>query len=572
MTLGSWWSRHFLGPNLTSCESESREKSSSPSTSVTSSPTASGSNSNHDDTIGYDEEKKRNDLSQKVNRLSSYPPVYLATSPSTSFFTNTKDSCQTSTFTSTTHAPTFRTRKPLSFQGLKSKSEGEDNKYLSSIGKKTRKYTRSSGRRTLIAAELEQILYGSQDGTKKTEAALASALLPFPSDMVGTYTCHGLEPSEYLHLVDPLTGGMNGTKPGNTQGTVDRITGLSFVMKKINQDRGNVAYPYGNDHKCALFAVYDGHGEGGERVAQFAMTELEKRLCRHPEFETNIDKALKDVFLSIDRSLQEDPIIDPTFCGTTACIVVMRNNKLHISNIGDSRAILCRKTSALTSSSTTTSSDSSDNRNRQKQQPKTIRTTIELTQDQNPDLPAEKKRIERAGGYVSPSPEPGVSARVWINPTHTFLGLAMSRSVGDFFLKNSGVIVEPVVSTLDLNCKTCHDHRGSQASSNKSEKKNGENISNADYEDEFIVLASDGLWEYMDSEEVVELVGKALDEGLGASEACKKLIVTAAMRWKDFDYYYRDDITAIVVKFDKLFDTSKKKKAAKDNHGDANRG
>ena len=45
-------------------------------------------------------------------------------------------------------------------------------------------------------------------------------------------------------------------------------------------------------------------------MAQFAMTELEKRLCRHPEFETNIDKALKDVFLSIDRSLQEDPIID----------------------------------------------------------------------------------------------------------------------------------------------------------------------------------------------------------------------------------------------------------------------
>mmetsp|Transcript_30831 Transcript_30831/g.65210 ORF Transcript_30831/g.65210 Transcript_30831/m.65210 type:complete len:407 (+) Transcript_30831:141-1361(+) len=32
---------------------------------------------------------------------------------------------------------------------------------------------------------------------------------------------------------------------------------------KINQDRGGIAYPYGNSEFQALFAVYDGHGEGG---------------------------------------------------------------------------------------------------------------------------------------------------------------------------------------------------------------------------------------------------------------------------------------------------------------------
>ena len=32
---------------------------------------------------------------------------------------------------------------------------------------------------------------------------------------------------------------------------------------------------------------------------------------------------------------------------------------------------------------------------------------IDLTNDQNPDLPAEQERIERMGGYVSPPPEPG---------------------------------------------------------------------------------------------------------------------------------------------------------------------
>jgi len=214
----------------------------------------------------------------------------------------------------------------------------------------------------------------------------------------------------------------------------------------------------------------------------------------------------------------------------------MRDNTLHISNIGDSRAILCRRTPSK-----------KIKKNNPKylnngQQNQFIRSTIELTQDQNPELPSERRRIEKSGGYVSPSPEPGVSARVWINPTHTFLGLAMSRSVGDFFLKRSGVIAEPVVSSVSLNCKS------------KDQTENAKGTKT--HEDEFIVIASDGVWEYMDSNEVGDLVGEALDEGLGAAEACKKLIVTAAMRWKDCDYYYRDDITAIVVKVDGLFDTS----------------
>ena len=175
------------------------------------------------------------------------------------------------------------------------------------------------------------------------------------------------------------------------------------------------------------------------------------------------------------------------------------------------------------------------------------RKTVELTEDQNPDLPNEKIRIEQSGGHVSMSPEPGVSARVWINSTHTYLGLAMSRSIGDFFLKRSGVISEPVVSSMTLNCQGQKEHTSNQTTNSR-----------VPYEDEFIVIASDGVWEYMDSEEVVKIVGKAFDDGLGASEACKKLILAAAMRWKHMDYYYRDDITAIVIRLNDqlLFDKS----------------
>ena len=40
-------------------------------------------------------------------------------------------------------------------------------------------------------------------------------------------------------------------------------------------------------------------------------------------------------------------------------------------------------------------------------------------------------RILAKGGFVSPPPEPGLSARVWLDPQHTQIGLAMARSLGD---------------------------------------------------------------------------------------------------------------------------------------------
>ena len=50
--------------------------------------------------------------------------------------------------------------------------------------------------------------------------------------------------------------------------------------------------------------------DGGEQVSQYVMTNLGKRLHKHPDFETNIQKALKDVFLGIDRLFKRDSSID----------------------------------------------------------------------------------------------------------------------------------------------------------------------------------------------------------------------------------------------------------------------
>ena len=74
--------------------------------------------------------------------------------------------------------------------------------------------------------------------------------LPFPTNVVGTYSCHGIEPD-----ADSPDG----------------------IHEKINQDRGCIAYPFNpqgtvND---ALFMVLDGHGEQGDRISEFVMKQVQ---------------------------------------------------------------------------------------------------------------------------------------------------------------------------------------------------------------------------------------------------------------------------------------------------------
>ena len=70
---------------------------------------------------------------------------------------------------------------------------------------------------------------------------------PFPIEYLGTYSCHGIEPS-----------------PNEEDG----------IHEKINQDRGCIVYPYHSNRNEALFMVLDGHGEHGDKVSEFVMRQV----------------------------------------------------------------------------------------------------------------------------------------------------------------------------------------------------------------------------------------------------------------------------------------------------------
>jgi len=321
--------------------------------------------------------------------------------------------------------------------------------------------------------------------------------LPFPRSKVGIYSCPGLEP---LYEEDAEEQ----DKDGNSD---DDEVPVKCVAK-INQDRGSVAYPYGKNLRCALFSVYDGHGEDGDLVSQYTMSEIHNRLEEHAHFKTDLARSFHEIFTSVNEDLKYCDEIEAIFSGTTACVAILRNNKITISNVGDSRAVIARRNKDDVGEGSNNLSLSA----------------IDLSVDQNPDSPEEQARIERSGGFVSPPPEEGLSARVWLDADHTQVGLAMSRSIGDHAVKTVGVIADPVVSEHDVLPS-----------------------------DEFIILGSDGIWEFLSSQDAVNIVSQNFANGKDASAACEDLIENAAMKWREFEGDYRDDITAVIVRLDQLW-------------------
>lgn len=291
--------------------------------------------------------------------------------------------------------------------------------------------------------------------------------LPFALEMVGTYSCHGVEP---------------GMRHGETSA-------------KINQDRGAVCYPFADSDAIAMFCVFDGHGVCGDKVSHFVMNTLQAILEDHPSLLGKTAQALKHSFLQCDSLLKQEPTIDAELSGTTAVVTVMIENKLFVANAGDSRCVLARREASG----------------------KIV--AVNLSEDQKPDTPAEMARIKKKKGFVSPPEEEwGGPARVWLDANMTLPGLAMARSIGDHLVTAIGVIAEPEVLEHDIAAG-----------------------------DLYFIMASDGVWEFISSEEAVAITAPIVERA-GATEACTKLIEKAAAKWREEEGDYRDDITAIVCR------------------------
>ncbi|KAK6159858.1 hypothetical protein DH2020_003239 [Rehmannia glutinosa] len=139
---------------------------------------------------------------------------------------------------------------------------------------------------------------------------------------------------------------------------------------------------------------------------------------------------------------------------------------------------------------------------------------VQLTVDFKPNLPQEAERIIQCNGRVyCLHDEPGIH-RVWL-PNEESPGLAMSRAFGDYCVKDFGLISVPEVTQSYITSQ-----------------------------DQFVVLATDGVWDVISNQEAVRIVSSTPDR----AKSAKRLVECAARAWKrKRKGIAMDDISAIVL-------------------------
>jgi len=146
-----------------------------------------------------------------------------------------------------------------------------------------------------------------------------------------------------------------------------------------------------------------------------------------------------------------------------------------------------------------------------------------ISRDQKPEQADEAARIQRCGGRIDSfrdhNKEPIGPLRVWLLK-EDIPGLAMTRSFGDEVASRVGVNGEPEILELDLQ-----------------------------KDDKFIVLASDGIWDFLSNEEVSKIVAPFF-EIKNAEKAAEALVREGYLRWKREEEGIVDDITCVIVFLD----------------------
>ncbi|KAI8472686.1 MAG: phosphatase 2C-like domain-containing protein [Monoraphidium minutum] len=270
--------------------------------------------------------------------------------------------------------------------------------------------------------------------------------------------------------------------------------------KKTNQDSCFAFEKYITEDQ-ALFGAMDGHGPNGHLVSAFVKQHLPLLLVDHLGAGAPSAAALSEGFLQVDAALGASRI-DCEFSGST-CV----GNRLTTSWVGDSRCVLARRAPGASGGG-----GGGGLRG-------VALEAVELTSDHKPGNPQERERIMRSQGrverLVDEEGQPVGPFRVWL--AYAWVpGLAMSRALGDQLAHQVGVSSQPEHREVTLTPR-----------------------------DAFMVLASDGVWEFVSSREAVDLVA----EHDSPEDGCRALIDEAHQRWVVEEDGVVDDITAVIVRF-----------------------
>ena len=238
---------------------------------------------------------------------------------------------------------------------------------------------------------------------------------------------------------------------------------FGFVKDGIKECNGQDSYHFFGfeveNTNIKFMGVYDGHGSKGKEASHFVNAAIKKLITdnknklRKWSLQANSREVITKMFVDGYKKIQQQmkKTGDFDLSGSCAVSALLIDKVCYVINLGDSRAVIGGKLI--------------DNI-----------FAIQMSIDHKPSLPEEMERIKKSGGEVKSNADAGGPMRVYkLNDQNP--GLAVARSLGDCYGHECGVGDEPQVSYRILEDT-----------------------------DEFIVMGSDGIWDVMNSVEIVGYV------------------------------------------------------------------
>ncbi|CAN8071665.1 unnamed protein product [Agarophyton chilense] len=207
-------------------------------------------------------------------------------------------------------------------------------------------------------------------------------------------------------------------------------------------------------------------------------------LLRRPSVKPSYHVQTLDAVSAFTRAYaQMDSLLKLRNCsrvGATSVTCFLRNvpqlgRVVTTANCGDTRAVLCRGGRA-----------------------------VRLSEDHRPVDKLERKRIEKAGGFVAWARVNGV--------------LNVSRAFGDHCMKSVVVSTPSITETV------------------------------LDSADEFMVLACDGLWDFVQEKSVISMAHDAFEQGMDSDKVASVLVKEALRSGST------DNVSVMVLRFDAFVD------------------
>lgn len=307
--------------------------------------------------------------------------------------------------------------------------------------------------------------------------------------MLGIMTKNQLHGDERLHVF--MHGAFSEASPTPVISCLKGSKGLRDVTP--NQD--NFSFMQLLDG-YTIACCFDGHGPNGHIVSTRTVKTMPHFLIQSEFYPHDMRSALTQAFLWTQKDLVAHAIdegFDVQASGATAVCAVWKGDMVWTAHAGDSRCVIgYENTKAL----------------------------MHETHDHKPSNPEERERIDSSGGEVRSRtyPDGWTVHRIFVKG-QDFPGLCMSRTLGDDSVKQHGVIAEPDVAEIKVDLS----------------------------QNPFLLLSTDGVWEFLDSEFVVKAVSKKLTSD-GPRVTIQKLHRESRKRWKKEEGDYCDDITSVFVR------------------------